>query len=112
MVSCVIGVMEGFRDARRWPKLPLRMLAVLVALLAVLGGAGLIVSRHLRGLVIRYVETHSERQVRIDGKFETELFSLHPRIVAEQVTIGNPPWTSSGITAEIGHLSLTFDRGA
>jgi uncharacterized protein involved in outer membrane biogenesis len=32
-----------------------------------------------------------------------------PTCLAEQVTIGNPPWTSSGTTAEIGHLALTFD---
>jgi uncharacterized protein involved in outer membrane biogenesis len=101
--------MEGFRDAHRWLKLTLRMLAVLVALLAVLGMAGLIVSRHVRGPLIRYVETHWGRQVRIDGKFDADVFSLHPRIVAERVIIGNPPWTSSGIMAEIGHLSVTFD---
>jgi uncharacterized protein involved in outer membrane biogenesis len=104
--------MEAFWDARGWLKLTLRMVAVLVAVLAVLVVAGLIFSRHLRGPVIRYVETHSGRRVRVEGKFDVELFSLHPRIVAERVTIGNPPWTSSGITAEIGHLSLTFDWGA
>jgi uncharacterized protein involved in outer membrane biogenesis len=89
--------------------LTLRTLALLVALLAVLAAAVLILSSHLRGPVIRYVETHSGRQVRVDGKFDVYLFSVHPRIVAEQVTIGNPPWTSSGTTAEIGHLALTFD---
>ncbi|MDB6102729.1 MAG: AsmA family rane protein [Gammaproteobacteria bacterium] len=104
--------MEAFWDARGWLKLTLRMVAVLVALAAVLVVAGLIFSRHLRGPAIRYVETHSGRQVRVGGKFDVELFSLHPRIVAERVTIGNPPWMSSGITAEIGHLSLTFDWGA
>jgi AsmA family protein len=104
--------MEASWDGRGWLKLTLRTLAVLVALLAVLAAAGLILSGHLRGPIIRYVESHSGREVRVDGKFETHLFSLHPRIVAERVTIGNPPWTSSGITAEIGHLSLTFDWGA
>jgi uncharacterized protein involved in outer membrane biogenesis len=101
--------MEASWDARRWLKLTLRMLALLVAMLAVLAAAVLILSSHLRGPVIRYVETHSGRQVRVDGKFDVYLFSLHPRIVAEPVTIGNPPWTSSGTTAEIGHLALTFD---
>jgi uncharacterized protein involved in outer membrane biogenesis len=101
--------MEASWDARRWLKLTLRMLALLVAMLAVLAAAVLILSSHLRGPVIRYVETHSGRQVRVDGKFDVYLFSLHPRIVAERVTIGNPPWTSSGTTAEIGHLALTFD---
>src|SRR5882724_6146136 len=103
--------MEASWDARGWLKLTLWILATLLALLAVLAAAVLIISNHLRGPVIRYVETHSGRQVRVQGKFDTYLFSLHPRLVAERVTIGNPPWMSSGITAEIGHLSLTFDWG-
>ena len=101
--------MEASWDARRGLKLILRMLAVLAALLTALVAAALIFSSHLRGPVIRYVETRSGRQVRVDGKFEVHLFSLHPRLVAERVIIGNPRWTSSGTTAEIGHLSLTFD---
>src|SRR3981081_2780058 len=101
--------MEASWDARRWLKLTLGTLALLVALLAVLAAAVVILSSHLRGPVIRYVETHSGRQVRVDGKFDVYLFSVHPRVVAERVTIGNPPWTSSGTTAEIGHLALTFD---
>src|SRR6267154_3482384 len=104
--------MEVFWDARGWLKLTLRTLAVLVALLVVLGAAVLLFSNHLRGPVIRYVQTHSGRQVRVEGRFDIHLLSLHPRIYAERVTIGNPPWTSSGITAEIGHLSLTLDWGA
>jgi len=47
--------MEVFWDARGWLKLTLRTLAVLVALLVVLGAAGLLFSNHLRGPVIRYV---------------------------------------------------------
>jgi len=101
--------MEASWGARGWLKLTLRTLAVLVALLAVLGAAVLLFSNHLRGPVIRYVQAHSGRQVQVAGRFDIRLFSLHPRIDAERVTIGNPPWTSSGITAEIGHLSLTFD---
>jgi uncharacterized protein involved in outer membrane biogenesis len=104
--------MEAFWGARGWLKLTLRTLAVLVALLAVLGAAVLLFSNHLRGPVIRYVQTHSGRLVRVDGRLDVQLFSLHPRIDAERVTIGNPPWTSSGTTAEIGHLSLTFGWGA
>ncbi|MFL6600272.1 MAG: AsmA family protein [Steroidobacteraceae bacterium] len=104
--------MEASWDARGWLKLTLRMLAFLVALLAVLGAAVLLFSNHLRGPVIRYLQTHSGRQLRVDGRFDVHLLSLHPRIDAERVTIGNPPWTSSGITAQIGHLSLTFDWSA
>ena len=101
--------MEAFWDERRWLKLTVWVLVALAALLAILVAAGLIVSRHLRGPIIRYVESHSGRRIRVEGKFETDLFSLHPRIVAERVTIGNPPWTPSGITVEIGRLALTVD---
>lgn len=79
------------------------------ALIAVLLMTVLLAQDHLRGPVVRYVATQWERQIRVDGRFEAHLFSLHPRIVAERVTIGNPPWTSPGVTAEIGRLSLTYD---
>src|SRR5262249_35577603 len=37
------------------------------------------------------------------------LLSWHPRIVAQEVRIDNPPWTPTGITAEIGQLTLIYD---
>ncbi len=36
------------------------------------------------------------------------LLARSPRIEAEQVTIGNPPWTKPGITAEVAKLTVTF----
>jgi uncharacterized protein involved in outer membrane biogenesis len=104
--------MDASWDARRWLRFTLRSLTVLAALLALLAAAVLVFASHLRGPLIRFVETRSGRQIRIEGKFAAYLLSLHPRIIAEQVIIGNPPWTPSGTTAEIGQLSLTFDWGA
>jgi uncharacterized protein involved in outer membrane biogenesis len=47
---------------------------------------------HLRGPLVRYIEAHTGRQVRIDGALEVRLFSRHPIIKASGVAIGNPPW--------------------
>jgi len=30
----------------------------------------------------------------------------NPQVIAEQVTIGNPPWMPAGLTAEVGRLTL------
>jgi len=36
------------------------------------------------------------------------LFSLHPGITAEGVTIGNPPWTPAGVTGQIDAVTMVF----
>lgn len=69
----------------------------------------LLLSKHLQGPIIRSLEADTGRQIRVEGKFDTRILSRHPRIVAERVTVGNPPWTAPGVTAEIGHLVLTYD---
>jgi uncharacterized protein involved in outer membrane biogenesis len=101
--------MEESWNGRRWRVWALRTLVGVAALVAVLLAALWFVQDHLRDPVIRYVAGHSQRQIRVDGRFQAVLFSLHPRIVADEVTIGNPPWMPPGQTAEIGHLELTYD---
>jgi AsmA family protein len=108
-VSCVNVTMEESRYRRRWGLWALTTLGVAVALIVVLLMTILLAQDHLRGPVIRFVATQWERPIRVDGRFEAHLLSLHPRIVTERVTIGNPPWTPPGVTAEIGRLSLTYD---
>jgi uncharacterized protein involved in outer membrane biogenesis len=44
----------------------------------------------------------------VRGALHLRLLTRSPRIEAEQVTIGNPPWTKPGITAEIAKLTVTF----
>jgi len=58
-------------------KLTLRMLATLLALLARPGGGCPDHPNHLRGPVIRYVETHSGGSTS-QGKFHTYLFRYIP----------------------------------
>ncbi|MEA3177512.1 MAG: AsmA family protein [Gammaproteobacteria bacterium] len=101
--------MEGSWNARRWRILAFRTLGGVAALLVLLLAAILLTQSHLQGPIVRYVAAQSQRQIRVDGRFQVELLSLHPGIVAERVTIGNPPWMPPGVTAEIGHLELTYD---
>lgn len=77
------------------------MVAVLLAVL-------LLAQDHLKGPLVRYAASHSQREIRVDGAFHAKLLSLHPRIVAEGVTISNPSWMPPGVTAEIRHLELTY----
>ena len=44
----------------------------------------------------------------LDGALHIHLLEKNPRLEAEQVTIGNPPWTVPGITAEIQKLTVEF----
>jgi uncharacterized protein involved in outer membrane biogenesis len=89
---------------------------ILMTLAAVLVVVGLLVSavalvpgNQLRGPLVRYLTAHTGRPWRIDGPIDAHLVSLHPSLIAERVTIGNPPWAPLGNTAEIGKLTLVFD---
>ena len=79
---------------------------VAIAVIAALG-AGLD-SGLLRGPLIRMIASRTARRIEVGGVLETHVFSFHPRLIAERVTIGNPPWMPAGATAEIGKLSLSI----
>jgi uncharacterized protein involved in outer membrane biogenesis len=77
-----------------------------------LGLAGLIMTvdaGHFSGALVSYVEKSAHRNIAISGPLRADLWSLHPRITAEGVTIGNPPWTPPGVTARIDLLTLILD---
>lgn len=61
-----------------------------------------------RTLLVRGFASRIGRPVQVNGLLEAHLFSLHPRIVAEHVTIDNPPWMPAGRAAEIGRLSIVL----
>jgi hypothetical protein len=85
-------------------------LVILFLLTAVLAATvALMDASHFRGPLIRFAASRSQRQIDIAGPLEIHLFSLHPQLIARRVSIGNPPWTPPGRTAEIGRLSLVFD---
>jgi uncharacterized protein involved in outer membrane biogenesis len=64
---------------------------------------------YLRGPFIRFISAHTGRPIRIDGPLEAHILSLHPRLNADGVTIGNPSWMPPGVTAQIGKMSLLID---
>jgi uncharacterized protein involved in outer membrane biogenesis len=78
--------------------------AVLVAVLAAAVDTG-----YLRGPFIRFLAAHAGRRIQIEGPLEAHIFSRHPRLIAERVTIGNPPWMPAGLAAEIGKVSLEIE---
>jgi uncharacterized protein involved in outer membrane biogenesis len=92
-----------------WLTSTLRILVAVGIILAALVTGLMTFSPFLRSPLISYAERHYRRPIQVAGKFEVHLLSLHPRLVAEQVSIGNPAWTATGITAQIGHLSITYD---
>ena len=95
------------RGVRKWS---VRTLAVVFLLIAVLAAAAVLVdANHFRGPLTRFVAARTSRQIRIDGSLEAHLLSRNPRLIAERVVIGNPPWMPPGTMAEIGRLSLAFD---
>jgi uncharacterized protein involved in outer membrane biogenesis len=74
-------------------------------LVAVLGAA--IEAGYFRGPLLRFIASHVGRPVKVDGGLHLQVFSLHPIVTAERVTIGNPPWVPPGTAAVIGRLSFT-----
>ena len=92
--------------ALRW------LLRVLVGILVLIGvliaALALVDANYFRQPLIRYIAAHTGRAIGIES-LHAHLLSFTPRLIGEQVTIGNPPWTSPGRTAEIHTLSLSFE---
>jgi uncharacterized protein involved in outer membrane biogenesis len=88
------------RRSLKWAVVALGILIVLTVglLSAVDAGYG-------RSLLVHFFAWRIGRPVQVKGMLQAHLFSRNPRVVAEQVTIGNPAWTPAGVTAEVGRLS-------
>src|SRR5580658_3048237 len=83
--------------------------AVLTALvLAAAGFVAAVDAGHFRGSFTRFLAARTGREILIGGTLEAHLFSLHPRLTAERVSIGNPPWMPAGITAEVGKILIVM----
>jgi AsmA family protein len=86
-----------------WLGSTLLALAILVILAAVALDAG-----YLRAPLLKVLAAHTDRPIRVDGPLSLHIFSRNPRLVAERVTIGSPPWTPHGNTAEVGKITVVF----
>jgi AsmA family protein len=85
--------------------------AAAVLLLGLVTVAGVLLAWNaglLRSGFIRFVSWQSGRPIDVRGALHLHLLTRSPWIEAEQVTIGNPSWTKSGILAEVGKLTVTF----
>lgn len=63
---------------------------------------------YLSGPLVRFLAQRTEREIRVDGPLKLDIFSSHPRLIAERVTIGSPPWAPAGTAAEIGKVTAVF----
>lgn len=91
---------------RRSLKCTLLVFAILIALSAGLLAA--IEAGYGHALLVGFFASRIGRPVQVNGTLQVHLFSLNPRVVAEHVIIGNPPWTPPGVTANVGRISAVL----
>jgi AsmA family protein len=85
--------------------------AAAVLLLVIVTVTGLLLAWNadlLRSSFIRFASWQSGRPIAVRGALHLHLLTRSPRIEAEQVIIGNPPWTKPGIMAEVAKLTVVF----
>jgi uncharacterized protein involved in outer membrane biogenesis len=59
--------------------------------------------------LVKFLSRHAQREIRVDGPLRLHVLSRHPRLVAEQVTVGSPPWTPAGVAVEAAKVTLLFE---
>jgi len=83
-----------------------------VALLALLGLALSVAAALDRGFfhdsLLSIIAAHTERPVQVAGELRLHILSSHPRLVAEGVTVGNPPWTPAGTAVMAAKVTVEF----
>jgi uncharacterized protein involved in outer membrane biogenesis len=80
-----------------------------IFIVAALGMAACVDAGLFRGAVLRMIAIRTGRPIEVAGALRIHLFTRHPDLTAERVTIGNPGWVPAGKMAEIGELSLVAD---
>ena len=63
---------------------------------------------YLRGPLVKLLAAQTGRPIRVEGPLSLHILSRHPRLVAERVTIGSPPWTPAGNAAEVGKITVVY----
>jgi uncharacterized protein involved in outer membrane biogenesis len=99
--------MTGVIAWRRGLKWGIGTFLTLIALALLLGAA--LDAGYLHGPLVRLLAADAQREIRIDGTLRLDLFSRNPRLVAERVTIGNPPWTPPGIALQADKIIVVFE---
>ena len=99
--------MTGVSAWRRGLKWVIGAFLALVALALLLGVA--LDAGYLHGPLVRILAADAQREIRVEGALRLHLFSRNPRLVAERVTIGNPPWTPPGVAVLADKISVVFE---
>jgi uncharacterized protein involved in outer membrane biogenesis len=92
------------RRGSAWLLWPLLGLILIALLLGVALDAG-----YFHGPLVKLLAADAQREIRVDGPLQLHLFSRNPRLVAERITIGSPPWTPPGIAAQADKITVVFE---
>ena len=79
-----------------------------VALLTIASLMAALEKGYFRGPLIRFVSARAGRTLDVEGPIELHLFTLHPRVTVQRITIGNPTWMPPGRTARLDRLAMTL----
>jgi uncharacterized protein involved in outer membrane biogenesis len=82
------------------------VVAFMILVLAVIGFA--LEAGCFRAPLIRYFASISGRPLAVGGSIKLRILSLHPRVIAERLSIGNPAWMPPGTTAVIDKFTLAM----
>jgi AsmA family protein len=99
--------MNGASVVRRGLKWVIGALLALIALALLFAAA--LDAGYFHGPLVKFLAADAQRPIRVDGPLRLRLFSRHPRLVAERVTIGNPSWTPPGIAVQADKISVLFE---
>jgi len=99
--------MNGASAVLRGLKWVIGAFLALLALALLLGVA--LDAGYFHGTLVKFLAADAQRPIRVDGPLRLRLFSRNPRLVAERVTIGNPPWTPPGIAVQADRISVVFE---
>ncbi|HEY2781258.1 MAG TPA: AsmA family protein [Steroidobacteraceae bacterium] len=86
-----------------WAGSTVAALALLLVLTAAALDAG-----YLHDVLVKFIASKLERPVHVEGTLRLNLLSRNPRLLAEDVSIGSPPWTPAGVAAKAGKISVVF----
>jgi uncharacterized protein involved in outer membrane biogenesis len=93
-----------------WRRVLKWLLVACVALIGLcLAVAAALDAGYLHAPLLKFLASHSQREIRVAGPLRLRLFSSHPELVAERVTIGNPSWTTPGTAMQADKITVTFE---
>jgi AsmA family protein len=83
-------------------------IALLALLGLALGAAAALDAGYFHDALVRLVAAHTQRPVQVEGDLRLHILSSHPRLVAERVSIGSPPWTPPGTAVTAAKITVVF----